>query len=54
MSFKDHFSGHAALYAKYRPDYPPALYEFLASLSTTHDCALDCGQAAIGLARHFV
>jgi hypothetical protein len=24
MSFKDHFSGHANVYAKYRPDYPAA------------------------------
>ncbi|HEY6642343.1 class I SAM-dependent methyltransferase [Povalibacter sp.] len=57
MSFKDHFSGHAALYAKYRPDYPPALYEFLATLTRRHDYALDCatgnGQAAIALARYF-
>ncbi len=57
MSFKDHFSGHAALYAKYRPDYPPALYDFLATLAPTRDAALDCatgsGQAARGLARHF-
>lgn len=57
MTFKDHFSGHAALYAKYRPDYPSALYEFLATLAPSHERALDCatgsGQAAIGLARHF-
>ena len=57
MSFKDHFSGHAALYAKYRPDYPPALYQFLSTLTPTHDYALDCatgsGQAALGLARYF-
>jgi SAM-dependent methyltransferase len=57
MTFKDHFSGHAALYAKYRPDYPPALYEFLATLAPSHERALDCatgsGQAAVGLARSF-
>ncbi len=57
MSFKDHFSGHAALYAKYRPDYPSELYEYLATLTPRHDYALDCatgsGQAAVGLARHF-
>ena len=57
MSFKDHFSGHAALYARYRPDYPPELYAYLASLTPRHDYALDCatgsGQAAVGLANHY-
>jgi SAM-dependent methyltransferase len=57
MSFKDHFSGHAALYAKYRPDYPPELYAYLATLTPRRDVALDCatgsGQAAVGLADHF-
>jgi ubiquinone/menaquinone biosynthesis C-methylase UbiE len=57
MSFKDHFSGHAALYAKYRPDYPPELYAYLATLTPHRDIALDCatgsGQAAVGLANHF-
>lgn len=57
MSFKDHFSGHAALYAKYRPDYPPELYAYLATLTPHCDIALDCatgnGQAAVGLARYF-
>lgn len=57
MIFKDHFSGHAQAYAQYRPDYPPELYAYLASLVPRHECALDCatgnGQAALGLARHF-
>ena len=57
MSFKDHFSGHASLYAKYRPDYPPDLYAYLATLTLRHEYALDCatgsGQAAIGLAPYF-
>jgi SAM-dependent methyltransferase len=57
MSFKDHFSSHAALYAKYRPDYPPELYAYLAALTAHRDIALDCatgsGQAAVGLAKHF-
>jgi SAM-dependent methyltransferase len=57
MSFKDHFSGHADLYARYRPDYPLELYDYLATLTPSHERALDCatgsGQAAIGLARHF-
>ncbi len=57
MTFKDHFSGHADRYAQYRPDYPPALFTFLAGLTTTHTCAWDCGtgngQAARALAAHF-
>jgi len=57
MSFKDHFSGHAALYAKYRPDYPPELYDYLATLTSRRQVALDVatgnGQAAVGLAKHF-
>lgn len=57
MSFKDHFSGHAALYARYRPDYPPELYDYLATLTPRREVALDCatgsGQAALGLSRHF-
>lgn len=57
MAFKDHFSGHAALYAKYRPDYPRELYDYLATLTPRREVALDCatgnGQAAVGLARHF-
>jgi len=57
MAFKDHFSGHARAYAQYRPDYPPELYAYLATLVSRHECALDCatgnGQAALGLARHF-
>jgi ubiquinone/menaquinone biosynthesis C-methylase UbiE len=57
VSFKDHFSGHAGSYARYRPEYPPALFEYLATLTPRHDYALDCatgsGQAALGLAAHF-
>jgi len=57
MSFKDHFSNHSALYAKFRPYYPDALYEYLAGLTRIHDLAWDCGtgngQAAIGLKPFF-
>lgn len=57
MSFKDHFSGHAALYAQFRPRYPDALFEYLASVSPGDTCAWDCatgnGQAAASLARQF-
>jgi SAM-dependent methyltransferase len=55
--FKDHFSGHASEYAAYRPSYPPALFELLASLPRRRGLALDCatgnGQAAVGLAERF-
>jgi SAM-dependent methyltransferase len=57
VSFKDHFSQRAALYATYRPHYPNSLFEFLAGLPSGHRLALDCGtgngQAALGLAAHF-
>jgi len=57
MAFKDHFSGHANAYARYRPEYPQELFEYLATLTPRRAVALDCatgsGQAAVGLARHF-
>jgi ubiquinone/menaquinone biosynthesis C-methylase UbiE len=55
--FKDHFSKHSNVYAKYRPQYPPELFEFLSSLVEAHESAWDCatgnGQAAQGLTPHF-
>lgn len=55
--FKDLFSGHAADYAKFRPDYPAGLYKYLASLCPERNAAWDVGtgngQAARGLAEHF-
>lgn len=57
MSFKDHFSTQAAGYARHRPPYPAALFEWLASLVSRHESAWDCatgsGQAAVALARWF-
>ena len=54
---KDHFSGHAACYQQFRPNYPAPLFEYLASLCAAHDLAWDCatgnGQAAVPLARYF-
>lgn len=54
----DHFSGVAAAYAEFRPRYPDALFSFLAALAPGRDLAWDCatgsGQAAVGLAAHFV
>jgi SAM-dependent methyltransferase len=57
MSSKDLFSGHADLYAKYRPLYPPELFEFLVQYVPAKNKALDCGtgngQAAAALAEYF-
>lgn len=56
-AFKDHFSGHADAYARFRPTYPPALFDWLASIAPSNERAWDCatgnGQAAVELARHF-
>jgi ubiquinone/menaquinone biosynthesis C-methylase UbiE len=58
MHFKDHFTKQSETYAKYRPDYPDKLFEFLASVSPSKGLAWDCatgnGQAAIGLAKYFI
>ena len=55
---KDYFSARSALYAAARPGYPPELFAALAALPARRQLALDCGtgngQAAVGLARHFV
>lgn len=57
MSFKDHFSGHAALYRDARPSYPPALFTLLAQLtpgrSVCWDAGCGNGQASVALADHF-
>ena len=56
-SFNDHFSLHAADYKTYRPHYPEALFEYLASLTTQHQLAWDCatgsGQAADALSKYY-
>ncbi|WP_400193464.1 class I SAM-dependent methyltransferase [Hymenobacter sp. B81] len=53
----DRFSGHAAQYAQFRIGYPPALYDFLLSLTPGRAAAWDCGtgngQVAADLAPHF-
>lgn len=55
--FKDHFSAKSDAYARYRPDYPAALFDWLRSLvpapRRAWDCATGNGQAALGLAAHF-
>jgi ubiquinone/menaquinone biosynthesis C-methylase UbiE len=56
-TFKDYFSQQAKLYARYRPEYPREVFEYISSLSKKKDVALDCatgnGQAANGLAGLF-
>ena len=55
--FKDLFSGQSKDYARFRPRYPDALYEFLKAQPSLHDVVWDCatgnGQAACDLARYF-
>jgi trans-aconitate methyltransferase len=57
MPFADYFSQQAAEYARYRPLYPAALFDFIASIAPRHDRAWDVGtgsgQAALSLARRF-
>lgn len=51
------FSGHASTYAVYRPTYPAALYDWLATLVPNKGQAWDVGtgngQVAVGLTAHF-
>ena len=53
----DHFSGHAADYAKFRPGYPEALFDWIAAQTAGHDLAWDCGcgngQATAPLAERY-
>lgn len=55
--FKDHFSGHAGDYARYRPEYPDTLFTWLTETAPGRELAWDVGtgngQAAVGLARNF-
>jgi SAM-dependent methyltransferase len=57
VSFKDHFSKQAAGYAKFRPQYPQKLFDYLGSIAPSRQLAWDCGtgngQAAVGLASVF-
>ncbi len=57
MTFKDLFSGHADLYAKVRPHYPRALFEWIAGEAPARGCTWDAGcgngQASVALAQHF-
>jgi len=55
--FQDHFSQVATRYADFRPHYPPALFDYLATLvprsSVVWDCAAGSGQATVDLAARF-
>lgn len=56
-TFRDLFSSASPGYAKFRPGYPPALFEWLAGQCRQRkrawDCATGTGQAARGLADYF-
>lgn len=53
----DHFSRQAAEYAQFRPDYPDALFSWLADRAPAHEQAWDVGcgngQASVPLAARF-
>lgn len=55
--FKDHFSGHASAYAAARPDYPTALFDWLAEIAPARAFAIDAGcgngQASLALVARF-
>ncbi|MBN8482451.1 MAG: methyltransferase domain-containing protein [Xanthomonadales bacterium] len=55
--FKDHFSGHAAVYRDARPSYPAALFDWLAERAPSRRLAWDAGcgngQASVALAARF-
>ena len=57
MPFRDYFSAQAKDYARHRPSYPAAMYDYLASLAPSNELAWDCGtgngQAALALAERF-
>lgn len=57
MTFKDHFSGHASLYAQNRPRYDQRVAEALAELAPARTLAWDVGtgngQLAVELAPFF-
>ena len=51
------FGDNADDYRAFRPDYPDALFAWLAAVAKEKRLAWDCGsgsgQAAVGLSRHF-
>jgi len=57
LAFHDHFSAVANRYADFRPHYPEALFDYLATLvprsATVWDCACGNGQATHDVAARF-
>lgn len=57
MPFRDYFSLQSKEYARHRPSYPDAMFDYLASLVPSKELAWDCGtgngQAALALAGRF-
>lgn len=57
MAFKDYFSSQSGDYARFRPTYPEALFDFVAGQSPARGAVWDCGtgngQAALALASRF-
>lgn len=57
MQFKDHFSAHSDQYHRFRPGYPNELFQWLATITSSHikawDCATGNGQAAKQLATYY-
>jgi len=55
--FTDYFSSIAPKYLRFRPRYPSALFDYVASICHGHEWALDCatggGQAALELTQFF-
>ncbi|MBA2652915.1 MAG: methyltransferase domain-containing protein [Tatlockia sp.] len=57
MDYIKHFNQNPENYLRFRPDYPTALYDYLAKLVKENTCVWDCGtgngQAALALTKHF-
>ncbi|MEO8633989.1 MAG: class I SAM-dependent methyltransferase [Gemmatimonadales bacterium] len=57
LEYPDHFSASAAAYARFRPQYPAGLFDWLATITPSRnrawDCATGSGQAAGPLAHLF-
>ncbi len=47
MRFQDHFSAQAGEYARFRPQYPPALFAWLAQLAPARTLAWDRGTGSV-------
>lgn len=56
-AFADHFAARSDAYARYRPHYPAALFDWIASVTPERGRAWDCGtgsgQAAVPLAERY-